>query len=217
MGTRIAVVFEAYAATWAMCLGILGLFGVVALLALFLRIRRLDFELPARFVFWICMVSGFVLLAVCLTLIDEPRFPISGELSNWLFMFSAFLGIPVTVPLFAGIVWAAAHRLHRIPLRISTLLLVLIGTFALGLAASNIHDIIWCASVTDIYAKHCVAGSDLDFFVAFGRWFGIPDKVTADYATLGPCAVVMVAGELIAAAACFRRLSKLGEGAAAGA
>lgn len=214
MGTRVSILLEAYTKTWNLCLGILLIFAVVAALALFFRFQRLEFELSSRRVFWACLIPGFLLLAVCLTLIDKPRFPVSSEMADWFFMFSAFLGIPVAVPLFAGAAWASAHYRHRVPVKASSLLLVLVGMFALGCAASNIHDVIWCASVTDIYAKHQAAGYDLDFFVAFGKPFGISREVLADYATLGPCAIVMVIGELAAAAACFRRLARLGDSAA---
>lgn len=211
METRLSIILETYAKTWDMCLGILFLFVAIALLALFFRIRRLDFEISSRLVFWACLIPGFLLLATCLTLIDEPRFPFSSETKNWLFMLSAFLGIPMTVPFLAGAAWASAHYLHRVPVKASSLLLLLTGMFTLGCAASNIHDVIWCATVTDVYAKHHAAGYDLDFFVALGKPFGIPSETLADYATLGPCAVVMVIGELIAATACFRRLAKLGD------
>jgi hypothetical protein len=88
------------------------------------------------------------------------------------------------------------------------LALVLLGSFALGCAASNIHDVAWCGTITDGYTHHHKAGYDLDYFVAFGNYFGISRDVLADYATLGPCALVLVLGELLVALACFTRLGK---------
>ena len=209
MCVRLSILSEAYSKTAWMCLGFVIFFGVISLLAYFLKVKKLNFGISARAAFWVCAVLGFVLLTVCLTLIDEPRWPLSHEILSWMFMFSAFLGIPVVMPLFAGIVWASACRLAKAPVQVGPLMLVMLGTFALGCAASNIHDVVWCASVTDTYAQHKAAGYDLDFFVALGNKFGIPREVTADYATLGPCAIVMVLGELTVAAACFGRLAKL--------
>ncbi len=209
MGARLSILYEAYTKTTGMCLGFVIFFGVISLLAYFLKVKKLNFGIPARVAFWACMVHGFILLTVCLTLIDEPRWNLPHEILSWMFMFSAFLGIPVVMPLFAGIVWASACRLLKTPVQVGPFALVMLGAFALGCAASNIHDVVWCASVTDTYAQHKAAGYDLDFFVALGNKFSIAREVTADYATLGPCAIVMVLGELMVAAACFGRLAKL--------
>lgn len=208
MGVRLSLFADAYAKTWSMCLALLLFFAVVGLLAYRLHIKRLDFRIPVRPVFWLCVLPGFVLLAVCLTLIDKPYFHIPDTTKDWLFMFSAFLGVPVSLPMLAGAVWASAHYMQRIPIRVSSLALLMLGIFALGCAASNIHDVVWCGAVTDWYIHHHKAGYDLDYFVALGKLFGISREVLADYATLGPCAVVLVAGELFVAVACFLRLGK---------
>lgn len=200
---------ETYSKTWNMCVAILLFFVVVALLAYLLRAKRLDFQIPSRFVFWTCVVPGFALMAVCLTLINKPHFNIPDVTKDWLFMFSAFLGVPVSIPMLAGAAWASGHFSQRIPVKASSLALVLLGSFALGCAASNIHDVVWCGAITDWYTHHQKAGYDLDFFVALGNHFRIPREITADYATLGPCAVVMVLGEIIVALACFARIGKL--------
>jgi len=209
MGVRFAILFEAYSKTAWMCLGFVIFFGLIALLVRLVNVKRLNFAISARTAFWACAVPGFALLTVCLTLIDEPRWDLPHEILSWMFMFSAFLGIPVVMPLFAGMVWAAACRLMKAPVHLGPLVLVMLGSFGLGCAASNIHDVVWCAAITDNYAQHKAAGYDLDFFVALGNNFNIPREVTADYATLGPCAFVMVLGELAVAAACFGRLAKL--------
>ena len=211
MAERVSLVLEAYRHTALMCAAFLVFFGVIALLARYFRWRRLEFEIAPQPLFWVCIVPGFLLAAVCLTLIDQPRWPLSAETLDWMFMFSAFLGIPVVMPLFAGAVWASAFRLLRTPVRASSLALVMLGTFALGCAASNIHDVVWCGAITGGFARHHAAGYDLDYFVAFGNLFGIPREVTADYVTLGPCAFVMVVGELAVAGACFSRLAKMSQ------
>jgi hypothetical protein len=208
VGARLSLLADVYGKTWSLCLALLVFFGVVGLLAYRLRVKRLDFRIPARPVFWGCVVPGFVLMAVCLTLIDKPYFHIPDETKNWQFMFSAFLGVPVSLPMLAGAAWAAAHYLQRIPVRVSSLALLMLGVFALGCAASNIHDVVWCGAITDWYLHHHKAGYDLDYFVALGKPFGISREVLADYATLGPCAVVLVAGELFVALACFLRLGQ---------
>ncbi len=209
MSPRTTLLLDMVGNTWSLCLAILLFFGVIAGAALFLRVKRLDFILPSRPAFWMCIVPGFILLALCLTLIDRPRFEgLSDLAASWMFMLSAFLGVPLTIPLLTGAAWAGAHRFHQIPLRVSSLALVMLGSFALGCAASNMHDIVWCGAVTDWFSRHEAAGYDLDVFVALGAVFGIPREVMADYATLGPCAVVMVLGEMTVAAACFTRLGK---------
>ncbi|MCX5758966.1 MAG: hypothetical protein NTU83_10765, partial [Candidatus Hydrogenedentes bacterium] len=203
MGVRLSLFLEAYGKTWNMCLALLLFFVVVAVAARWFKAGKLDFHLPPRLVFWACVVPGFVLMAVCLTLIDKPYFSISNVAKEWLFMFSAFLGVPVSIPLLAGAVWATAHHLLGIPVKASSLALLLLGMFALGCAASNIHDVVWCGTITGGYTQHHAAGYDLDYFVDFGNRFGIARATLADYATLRPCAVVLVLGELLVAVACF--------------
>ena len=211
MGVQLAIILEAYNKTAGMCLGFVLFYGAMTWLAYKFSVEDWDIELPARKVFWACMVPGFAILAVCLTLIDKPHFALPAVTLNWLFMFSAFLGIPVALPFLAGAIWAAALRLHDAPVQTSSLALVMLGTFGLGCAASNIHDVVWCAAITNNYAEHHAAGYDLDYFVAFGGKFGVSREVLADYATLGPCAFIMVVGELAVAVACFLRLSKMSD------
>lgn len=203
------LILDAYTKTWTMCLFSYGFFVVVALLATFFRVRRLDFRLPTRFVFWVCLITWFVILSICLTLIDRPRIGLSKEMLGWLFMFCAFLFIPATVPLLAGAAWALVHELRREPMRISSFLLVMLAAFGLGCAASNIHDIVWCGVITNGYTIHFKAGYDLDVFVAFAQQFGITREIAADYATLGPYAMVLVLGELLVSVAAYIRLRNL--------
>lgn len=216
MSSMIAMFAEAYVKTWPVCLVFLAFFTVVASIAYWLRAERFDFTVPPRPAFWCCLVPGFVLMAVCLTLVDKPHFAISEVDKDWLFMFSAFLGIPVALPMLMGAIWAAAHRLVRAPLKASSFALVMLGSFAIGCATSNIHDVVWCGTYTGAFTHHVKAGYDLDYFVAFGGYFGITRDVLADYATLGPCALVLVLGELLVAAACFVRLSRADGGAPEG-
>ncbi len=210
MGSSLFMIIEAYTNTWNLCAAFLLFFAAVAVLAHWFRAPRLDFQIAARRTFWTCLIPGFGLLAVCLTLIDKPHFHVSAITNDWLFMFSAFLGVPVAVPLLAGAAWASAHGVQRTPVQASSFALVLLGTFGLACAASNIHDVVWCGVITEGYTRHHPAGYDLDVFVAFGERFGISREILADYATLGPCAAVMVFGELLVAAACFRRLGRMG-------
>lgn len=200
---------SAYLQTWPMCLFMAAYFAGMGLLTWYLRIRSLAREIPPRPVFWASVISWFVLMSACLTLIDKPHLTLSSEAKNWLFMFSAFLGIPVTMPLFAGMVWALAAAQYGKAVRTGELALVAMGSFALGCAVSNVHDVVWCGIITQGYSQHYEAGYDLDIFVAFGEWFGISREILADYVTLGPCALLMVAGELAVAMAAFVRLRRL--------
>lgn len=206
------LIFETLEKTWPMCLASLGVLWGTAALSYKARVPRLEGDVSPRVVFWSCLVLWFVLLSVCLTLIDRPHFGFGSRTQSWLFMFSAFLGIPATVPLLACAVWAMALHTRGETLKRSELLLLALGGLGLGGAASNIHDIVWCGAITDCFSQHFEAGYDLDLFVAFGERFGISREVLADYATLGPYAMVLVTGELTVAAAAFMRLRRLRAG-----
>jgi len=203
------LLFETYAKTWPMCLASLAVFWGVAALAWWFRAPRLERALPAKAVLWAALIPGFVLLAVCLTLVDKPHFDLSAETKDWLFMFSAFLGIPVAVPLLMCAVWALAHHVRGETVKRSGLVLVALIGLGLGGAASNIHDVVWCGVITDGFTQHFKAGYDLDVFVAFGNLFGIADEVLQDYATLGPYTVLLVIGELTVAVAALVRLLRI--------
>jgi hypothetical protein len=198
--------FASYQETWSMCFAMFMFFAVVALLATLLKIPRLERELPPALVFWGNLVVWFVFMSVLMTLIDKPHLDLSNETKDWLFMFSTFLGIPVSIPFFAAIIWALFCMLEDKPVMVSHLALVLLGSFGLGCAVSNVHDVAWCGIITNGYSEHHPAGYDLDVFVAFAKWFGIPRSVSADYATLGPCALVLILGELLVTAASWLRL-----------
>jgi len=210
------LIFDTYVKTWPMCLASLGFFMVVAGLAYRVRIPRLDRELSSRRVFWACLGVWFVLLSVCLILVDKPHFDLAPHTKGWLFMFSAFLGIPLTVPLLACAAWALAHQVRGEGVKLSALLLVGLGSFGLGCAASNIHDVVWCGVITHWYTQHFKAGYDLDLFVAVGKRFGIPGPVLGDYATLGPYTILLVLGEVAVSVASFLRLQRLNQPSSTG-
>ncbi len=200
------LIFDTFSRTWPMCFFSFLFFAIVAIVTVWFRVGSLDVRLPAGIVSSALLVGWLALSGVCLTLIDKPHFDMTPEMKDWLFMFSAFLGIPLTVPMMSGGIWALAHYLRREPVRLSSLSLVSLAGFALGCAASNIHDIAWCGVITSGYTQHFKAGYDLDIFVAFGQMFGIPREALADYATLGPYTMVLVAGELLVAMTALWRL-----------
>ena len=202
------LIFETYARMWPMIIGIVAL--VIAIMGLIWRARLPRFERllrPGR-VLWSCLIAWLILASVCLTLIDEPYFNVSKEVKNWMFMLSAFLGIPLTMPLLAGMVWAWGCRLRNESVALGALVLVMLAAFWLGLAASNVHDFVWCGVITDGFRKHYGAGSDIAFFYGPATWLGIPKSVAADYAALGPFALIFVAGELAIVATAFARLNR---------
>ena len=63
MGARLSLFAEVYGKTWSLCFALLVFSGVVGLLAYRLRVSRLDFRIPARPVFWGCVLPGFALMA----------------------------------------------------------------------------------------------------------------------------------------------------------
>lgn len=202
------LVFETFKAIWPMCLGFIALFLAAGALVYFLRIPRWERSLNARAVFWVCCVLWVIFMGIVMTLVDSPYLPLSQGTITWLFMLAAFLGIPMAMPLLAGIFWALQCSLRKESIPLSTLLLVMFAAFGLGLAISNMHDILWCGIITDGFSKHYKAGGDLDFFVYAGLPFGVPRETTADYAALGPFAILLVIGELFWTAVSVLRLKK---------
>ncbi len=206
------LVFQTLLNVWPLTLFIAGLFGLLAFLALLLKIGKRDWECPPMPVFYLSVAVWFLLLSLLLTLIDEPRLDALKGIESLAFMVSAFFGIPLSMPLLAVAVHARVCALHGKRLGLGAALLMALGAFALGLAASNIHDIVWCGAITEGFAKNVKAGGDLDAFAWLGGRLGIPDGTMYDYLTLGSSAFVMVLGEIGWAVACFRRLSGMGQG-----
>lgn len=206
MGLVVATFAEAYLLLWPLCLILVAFFAIVLWLLWRGRNTVPVATFDAMRAFWTCAGGGVLLLALCLTLIDKPLLGNTEESKEWLFMFSAFLGIPLAVPLFTGAAWALAHHQLHAPMQASPFGLILLGSFALGTAASNLHDVLWCATYTGGFIHHAAAGYDLDFFVAAGAPFGIDRARMADYATLGPFALLLVLGELSVAWTCISRI-----------
>jgi hypothetical protein len=202
------LIFQTYARMWPMLIAIIVLIIVLATLTWRARLPRFERNLRPGRVLGSCLGAWLVLASVCLTLIDEPYFNVSKEVKNWMFMFSAFLGIPLTMPLLAGMVWAWGCRMRNEPVKLGALVLVMLAAFWLGCAASNVHDIVWCGVITDGFMKHYAAGTDIAFFYVPATWLGIPKAVAADYASLGPFAIIFVAGELAVFATTFARLNR---------
>ncbi|MBW7863792.1 MAG: hypothetical protein GX580_15195 [Candidatus Hydrogenedens sp.] len=194
---------------WPLTLFIAGFFGILAFLALRLKMGKRDWECAPMPVFYLLIAAWFLLLSLLLTLIDEPRLDALKGIESLAFMVSAFFGIPFSIPLLAVAVHARVCALHGTKLGLGAALLMALGTFALGLAASNIHDIVWCGAITEGFAKNVKAGGDLDAFAWLGGRLGIPDGTMYDYLTLGSSAFVMVLGEVAWALACFARLARL--------
>ncbi len=200
---------KGFVLTWPLCLAFLAFFAAVSATAWAVPARkgRTVASMPVFHVFTVLWVAA---MGVCLTFVDAPHLSLSKETIDWLFMLSSFLGIPLTIPLLTGAVWALARGVRGERTRLSDLALVMLAGFGLGCAASNIHDVAWCGIITHGYTQPFKAGYDLVAFATVGGWFGIPDDVLYDYATLGPCAAVLVFGELCVSAVCFARLRRDG-------
>ncbi len=203
-----AVVVQAYQAIWPMCLGTLAFSAAVSALAYFVRLPRLDAAMSARGVFWTCLITWLLFFSVIMTLVDSPYLKISHEAIVWLFMTSAFLGIPMSIPLISGAVWAMCLGVRGERVRLGGLILLFLGTFMLGCVTSNMHDVLWCGIITDGYSKLYPAGGDLLPFYTLGRFYGIPTERISDYAMFGQFAVFLIIGEFMIAYASLRRLTK---------
>ncbi len=203
------LVLQAYRDMWTLCLGLAGFLLVLSLLARFVPLPGRHRAVGARPLFWWSLVFWLVFMSVITTLIDSPYLPVSQEAITWMFMLAAFLGLPLSMPPFAVAVWSlhAAARGERV--RVSTLLLLSLGAFALGAATSNMHDVLWCGIITHGYSQPCPAGGDLAFFFAVAKLFAIPEQMYADYAPFGACMIIMVLGELLLAATCLRRVLRM--------
>jgi len=200
--------------TWPLCVAFAVFYGAASCAAWWFPWRKCKCTLPSGPTLIVLSLLWVAAMGVCLTFVDSPFLNLSKTAIDWLFMLFAFLGIPLTIPLLTGAVWALAYGAHRERTPIAGLLLVMLAGFGMGCAASNIHDVAWCGIITKWYTQPYAAGGDLLAFATVGQWFGIPEKVLYDYAALGPCAAVMVLGELVFAAACLARMW-YNEGAAA--
>lgn len=203
------LVFKAYGGVWPLCVGLMVFLALLCAAARFCPVPWGERRLGARRVFWVSMVLWLVFMSAVTTLIDSPYLPVSQEAITWMFMLSAFLGLPLSMPPFAVAVWAffAAVRGERV--RLATVALLGLGAFALGAATSNMHDVLWCGIITKGYSVPYPAGGDLAFFYAVAGLFPLPAKVCEDYAVFGACMIIMVIGELALAAVCLRRLRAL--------
>lgn len=191
---------------WPLCLVFILFFSGVSAATWWIPCRKWRYSVSSLPTFIVLTILWVVTMGVCLTFVDSPRLDLSREAIDWLFMVAAFLGIPLTIPLLTGAVWALSHGLRNERTPLSELALLMLAGFGLGCAASNIHDIVWCGVITHWYTQPFEAGYDLLVFATVGQWFGIPEQALYDYATLGPCAAVLVLGELMVSLVCFVRL-----------
>jgi len=199
----------AYMNTWPLCLGLVGFIAVLCALAHFVRLPWGKRTVNARALFWVSILFWLVFMSIVTTLIDSPYLPVPQEVITWLFMLSAFLGLPLSMPPFALAFWSLLARARGERVRLSTVCLLSLGAFALGAATSNMHDVLWCGIITHGYSQPYHAGGDLAFFYAVARLFPIPEKIYEDYATFGACMIIMVLGELSLAAVCLRRVFRI--------
>jgi hypothetical protein len=200
------LILQAYRHGWPLCLGLIGFFVVVSWAAWRLRVPRLERALNPKGIFWACMVFWLVFLSIVTTLIDSPYLPLSKGAITMIFMVAAFVGLPLSMPPLAAAVWALHAMARRESVRLSSLLLLMLGAFSLGAVTSNMHDVLWCGIITHGYSQPYAAGGDLVAFYFVANWFGIPEATRADYAFFGACMIIMVLGELLLAAVSLRRL-----------
>jgi len=200
------LVIQTWLNAWSLCMGLVCFLVVLSTVAHYARLPWGKCTVSARLLFWSALLFWIVFMSIVTTLIDSPYLPVSQEAITWLFMLSAFLGLPLSMPPFAVAFWALYAAARRERVRLSTLALLSLGAFALGAATSNMHDVLWCGIITHGYSKPYPAGGDLAFFYAVAKLFPVPEKTYADYATFGACMIIMVMGELSLAAVCLRRV-----------
>lgn len=191
---------------WLLCLAFAAFFVAVAAAAWWIPWSKWHRSVSSGCTFIVFVMLWVITMGACLTFVDSPHLDLSKEAIDWLFMVSSFLGIPLTIPLLTGAICAFSRGLRNERTPLPELVLIMLAGFGLGCAASNIHDVVWCGVITEWYTQSYKAGYDLVVFATVGQWFGISEKVLYDYATLGPCAAVLVAGELMVSAICFCRL-----------
>jgi hypothetical protein len=199
------LIIHAYRDGWPLCLGLIGFFVVLSLAAWYLRVPRLECSLNPKGIFWGCMVFWLVFLSIVTTLIDSPYLPLSKGAISMLFMVAAFVGLPLSMPPLVAAVWALHAMARGERVRLSSLLLLMLGAFSLGAVTSNMHDVLWCGIITHGYSQPYAAGGDLVAFYFVANWFGIPKTIQADYAFFGACMILLVLGELLLAAVSLRR------------
>lgn len=203
------LMLQAFRDTWTLCVGILVFFGVLSAIVHYLRFSRFQWTVNARGLFWVSLLLWLVFMSIVMTLVDSPYLKLSQAAINMLFMVAAFVGLPLCMPPLVAAFWGLYAALRGERVRLSTLLLLLLGSFSLGAVTSNMHDILWCGIITDWYSKPYAAGSDLVAFYFVAGFFGLPMEMLTDYAVFGSCMVVMVIGELVLAHFCLRRIIRI--------
>lgn len=203
------LIFKTFEMMWPMCLFLFGFFVVLSLITHYLRAPFGGWTVNARGLAWASLVLFFISLSIVTTLIDSPYLDVPQEVIVWLFMISAFVGLPLCVPVGAAALWGLYAALRGERVRLSTLGLLLLGSFSIGAATSNMHDVLWCGIITKWYTVPYPAGGDLAAFFFVAKWFPAPESFYADYAPFGTCMMVMICGELLLAAVSFRRLCRI--------
>ncbi len=203
------LILQAYRDGWTLGMGLITFFVILSLVAWFLRAPRLERSLNPKGLFWASIIFWLVFLSIVTTLIDSPYLPLSQDAINMLFMVAAFVGLPLSMPPLAAAVWALHAMARGERIRLSSLLLLMLGAFSLSAVTSNMHDVLWCGIITRGYSQPYPAGGDLIAFYTVATPFGVPESVQADYAFFGAFMIIMVLGELLLAAVCLRRLYNL--------
>ena len=203
------LIFQTYVKAWPLCLGFVVFYLLFAAVVTWTPLPGKNWALSARKIFWSNLIFWLIFMSIVTTLIDSPYLPVSQEVITWLFMTSAFLGLPLSMPPFAALIWGFFAWLRGEKIAISSLGLLMLAAFCLGAFTSNMHDVLWCGVITHGYSQLHPAGGDLLPFYVLASLFGIPKQIQEDYATFGSCMVIMVFGELFMAGVCLRRLAKL--------
>lgn len=180
------------------------LFAFAAILLYKLHIP--NFHLSPKPLFKITIPILFISLSLILTFIDKPPLNLSPETIDWLFMFSAFLGVPLLLPLLSSSIYSLFSHLHNKKLSLPSIIYLSIFTLFLGCAASSIRDIIWCATHSNFFSTYDPGGYDLSIFFSFGSLLGVTPSTTQNYSTFGQYSILLFICEILLSYMSYKKL-----------
>ncbi len=154
----------------------------------------------ARNLTYLSLISGISLICGSMVIISMFNMNLfhslpSGELSFTLFAGFAFLLLPLGIALVCTYGWAR----HNHSFQFGNFFLIVFCFLTIGLAGSNLHDILWCGMASDWYSTPIYAGYDLDL------WINIFQPPNRDYRIFG---FYMGFHVLIFCAYCFENLRR---------
>ncbi len=108
--------------------------------------------------------------------------------------FQIFAGFAFSVmPFSIGVLSVYFYIIRNREYHLGNVLLLVISFVSFCMVGTNLHDVIWCAVVTNGYTVEAIGGRDLESFFAFFQFY---DPSRWDYRTFGMFMIVRVCIEI---------------------